>query len=55
MILTSFVVIINASGLKHEFTFDTIFQPYDSQTDVFEVAAVPIVKAATEGYNGGLQ
>lgn len=49
---SSSTVIINASGLKHEFTFDTIFQPYNSQTDVFEVAAVPIVKAATEGYNG---
>ena len=46
------VVAISASGLKHEFTFDTIYQSDSTQHQVFETAAVPIVKAATEGYNG---
>ena len=46
------VVSISASGLKHEFTFDTIYQSDSTQHQVFETAAVPIVKAATEGYNG---
>ena len=47
-----FSVSISASGLKHEFAFDTIFQPDSSQHQVFESAAVQIVKAATEGFNG---
>ena len=43
---------ITASGVRHDFTFDTVFSPDSEQADVFEIAAVPIIKAATEGYNG---
>ena len=43
---------IVASGLTHEFSFDHIFNMGTTQFDIFDRCASPIIKAATDGYNG---
>ena len=52
MVVSNDSVEITASGLKHEFNFNHIYPPSALQQNVFEICAAPIIKAATDGYNG---
>lgn len=40
----------NGKKLKHDFSFDQVFHPQTSQTDVFELVS-PLIQSAFDGYN----
>lgn len=50
------VTLCNPSASEYDppktFTFDTVFEPYSTQLDVYNLAARPIIDNVLEGYNG---
>ena len=42
---------IAASGIKHEFSFDRLYDEKTTQEQIFAECAVPLIDEALEGYN----
>lgn len=41
---------MNKKSVKHEFSFDQVFQPNSIQEDIFELVS-PLIQSALDGYN----
>lgn len=42
----------NSNATNHEFNFDHVFNQTNTQKDIYDMAAKPIIDSVLEGFNG---